>query len=166
MLILGLGSNLNDRLSYLSQALEYLSKIVNIEDLSPIYESNALLPDGAPPSWDQPFLNMVITATSSLSPQELLSEIKNIEQKIGRQNSDKRWAPREIDIDILAYDSLTVEDENLSIPHPDMLKRFFVIGPISDIKPDWTCPGQSKTALEISKEFKDDLNTKKTELRL
>ena len=104
--------------------------------ISPIYQSQALLPPNAPQSWDLPYLNLAVQARTSLSPYELLAFVKTIETIMGRMAAD-RWAPREIDIDILAIDSLKIQSDSLNIPHPELLKRPFAALPFADLSPNW-----------------------------
>src|SRR5476651_1633704 len=108
MVILGLGSNSGDRLANLRQARQLLSLIPKLQLLrvSPLYMSNALLPEQAPDSWDQPYLNLAIQCETRLQPQELLQQLKNVEYTLGRKPVKRHWGPRVIDIDILAWDDL------------------------------------------------------------
>src|SRR5689334_2058490 len=127
MFVLGLGSNHGDRLSSLRRGIQRLKSHqtpsrLKIHAISPIYESQALLPEGAPESWNQPFLNVNVLCETDLSPLDLLTYVKNIETFIGRQ-SRGRWAPREIDIDILAWGSRVFQSETLKIPHPGLIDR-------------------------------------------
>src|SRR4051812_12760486 len=117
MVVLGLGSNIvsenGDRLATIRKAIRFLkypktSPGIEIEAISPLYESDALLPEGAPDSWNQPYLNLCLLCKTDLDPRELLRALKKIEELLGRKNRG-RWAPREIDIDILAFDILTYE---------------------------------------------------------
>ena len=147
--ILGLGSNMGDRETHLNRAIEQLSPFIHTITRSPIYETSALLPEGADPSWDAPFLNMAIKGTTTLDPQALLTEIKTLEQTLGRTPRD-RWAPREIDIDILAMNDTILHTPNLTIPHKELLNRDFALRPLTDIAPNWVHPIQNKTARELS----------------
>lgn len=143
MIIFGLGSNRGDRLLFLRQAVRELA--VSIRDLrcSPVYESAALLPKDAPPDWDMPFLNMVVAGQADIDPGQLLVHIKSIEKSLGRQNRGS-WGPREIDIDILAVGENNVSSETLTLPHPHMLSRDFVMLPLADLLPQWRYPGQGE----------------------
>ncbi len=142
MIILGLGSNWGDRVSFLRRAIHRLKSSApetQIQAISPIYESSALLPPNAPPSWDRPFLNLNVLCSSPLSSPDLLKLLKRIEAEIGRENRG-RWAPREIDIDILARNDEVFSQSDLTIPHPGLLKRPFAFLPFSDLAPDWQFP--------------------------
>jgi len=162
MVILGLGSNLGERLEYLSKAANKLSKsVIAAIELSPIYESYAVLKNGSPDNWNQKFLNMAVRGETHLSPSELLKQIKMIEKEIGRQDRGI-WAPREIDIDILAYDSLTIDNDELTIPHKHLYTRPFALVPLAQIAPNWQCPVdgafKGKTAYEITDQLISSCN--------
>ncbi|MHB1946723.1 MAG: dihydropteroate synthase [Gammaproteobacteria bacterium] len=154
MVILGLGSNLGDRLGYLRHALALLKTIPNfsIEQVSPIYISDALLPENAPADWNTPYLNLALRCETTLTPYELLNHTKNIENKVGRK-PEKNWGPRVIDIDLLAWDDLIQYDEKLHIPHENLHERPFALWPLADVAPHWIYPlegsAQGKTAVEM-----------------
>lgn len=144
MVIIGLGSNIDNRTFYLQQAIEILGgvygeQVLSDISMSPLYTSRALLPKDAPPDWDKEFLNMAIMGETLLSPEELLTSVKRIEFLLGRKDRGV-WGPREIDLDILAYDDVIIETENLSIPHKGLLDRDFAVVPCADIWPDWRYP--------------------------
>jgi 2-amino-4-hydroxy-6-hydroxymethyldihydropteridine diphosphokinase len=130
---LAIGSNLGNRLANIFSAIYYLNQqIIGDIKLSSIYESEALLPENAPSEWNIKFLNMVIIGDSKLEPEILLKEIKLIEQKLGRLAHPK-WAPREIDIDIILMGNLQYSSEHLTIPHPEYLNREFVLEPLKEL---------------------------------
>jgi 2-amino-4-hydroxy-6-hydroxymethyldihydropteridine diphosphokinase len=139
MIILGLGSNQGDREVYLQKAINALKAIFTDFRVSRMRESAALLPEGAAPEWNTPFLNMAVGGETDLSPQDLLKTIKEIEKDLGRVNRG-RWGPREIDIDILIYHDQIMNTENLTIPHPELLKREFALLPLLELVPDWAYP--------------------------
>jgi len=145
MVILGLGSNVGERGEMLDAALLALKPILKNMKLSKRYETPALLLPGSPKEWDIPFLNMAVAGDCDLGPQELLTALKKIESDMGRIDRG-RWAPREIDLDILAYDDLEIREVNLTIPHPELFNRHFALAPFADVAPDWTY--QYKTAKE------------------
>src|SRR4051812_19061197 len=134
MVILGLGTNCGDRLGYLRKALhalrgsERFRSVLSVKAISPLYESDAMLQEGADPSWNQPFLNLAVLAETRLPAPELLERVKGLEHDLGRVTRG-RWAPREIDIDILLLGDQTVELENLRVPHPGLLSRPFALLP-------------------------------------
>lgn len=155
MVILGLGSNLGDRKSYLEQAIALLRTQVAVESVSTVYESAAMLPPEAPREWNKPFLNLAVKASTRLSPRELLTKLKQIERELGRSKRE-RWAPREIDLDILAWGALVVSEDDLKIPHPGLLERPFALRPLAELAPDWSYPvpgphyGQRARALALA----------------
>ncbi|GAB4339383.1 MAG: 2-amino-4-hydroxy-6-hydroxymethyldihydropteridine diphosphokinase [Calditrichia bacterium] len=102
--------------------------------VSPIYESSAY------GKTDQPaFLNAVVALKTPQNPLNLLSELKAIEKRLGRQRRE-RWGPREVDLDIIFYGQEVMSDDRLTIPHPDFHNRRFVLQPLCDIRPAWWSP--------------------------
>ncbi len=150
--ILGLGSNVGDRMAYLNQAICLLAKLGQVSARSPIYASSALLPAGAPPWWDKPFLNMAISLETALAPHALLAEVKRIESQIGRKQRGT-WSPREIDIDLLAFAQQVMMSDELTLPHPGLLERDFALLPFADIAPDWVLDGTPAREIAARKHF-------------
>jgi len=140
---LALGSNLGDRYNHLHTALQQLQEVVEIALVSSVYETE---PVGylAQPH----FLNLVCQGQTSLSPQELLQHVKAIETAMGRQTTFPN-GPRPIDIDILLYDDIRVQQANLIIPHPRMHERAFVLLPLVEITPQLIEPSSGKTVTEL-----------------
>lgn len=127
---LGLGSNLGDQRANLETALQLLSEQVKIMKRSAFYESE---PVGFA---DQPwFLNIVVEGETELDPEALLRFTQSIEAKMKRVKT-VRFGPRTIDVDILLYEGETRETETLTIPHPRMKERAFVMVPLHEIAPD------------------------------
>ncbi|WP_395460857.1 dihydropteroate synthase [Wolbachia endosymbiont (group B) of Ablattaria laevigata] len=128
MIYISIGSNIGNRLSHLQRATELLKKRY-LKDLksSIILETKAILPNGAPPDWNKPFLNMIVYGSCSSSPEELLKGLKQIECDIGRPQVYEKWAPRVIDLDILLWDDLTLDTPDLKIPHPELVHRPFLL---------------------------------------
>lgn len=155
MIILGLGSNIGDRLHHLRTAIIYLRQlpVLTIEQVSPLYLSDALLPENAPDDWNQPYLNLAIRCQTSLQPLELLVHLKAIEHEIGRKPLKRHWGPRVLDIDLLVYDHVIMDTETLTIPHKQMLDRPFALWPLADVAPFWRFPlpgpEQGKPAAEL-----------------
>lgn len=135
--ILGLGSSCGNRLAHLRHAVTMLknTSALQVVNIAPVYISDALLPDNAPAEWQTYYLNSAVSCMTDLPPLELLALIKKIEQNMGRKPAD-RWAPRIIDIDILSYDKLIIQNEKISIPHQGILERPFVLWPLLDVQPD------------------------------
>ncbi|MBI1768044.1 MAG: 2-amino-4-hydroxy-6-hydroxymethyldihydropteridine diphosphokinase [Bacteroidetes bacterium] len=150
-----LGSNLGDRLSCLSLCLELIEEHVGtIIKKSSIYETTA---------WgrtDQPdFLNQAIEIETPFPPTELLSACQNIEKKIGRQREEK-WGARTIDIDIIYFGDKIIHSNELTIPHPRMTERKFVLIPLTQISPSFVHPILKKTSEELLKQCRDELLVK------
>jgi 2-amino-4-hydroxy-6-hydroxymethyldihydropteridine diphosphokinase len=131
---LALGTNLGNRTENLRAALDALSPSVVIRLSSPIYET---------PPWgltDQPaFLNMVVRGETDLEPAALLQHLKRLETELGRVPS-VHWGPRLIDMDILFYDDLILDMPGLTIPHPHLHERAFVLVPLANLAPDLVHP--------------------------
>ena len=129
---LGLGSNIGDRKQQLLKAIDLIGNIkgIKVTKQSSIYET-------APIGYtDQPnFLNLCLEIETELSPQQLLKHCLDIEQQLHRVR-EIRWGPRTLDLDILLYSDNIIETDNLSIPHPRMQERAFVLIPLNDIASD------------------------------
>ncbi len=140
-----LGSNLGEREKNLTQALSLLSQEINLERVSPVYETE---PVGYK---EQPlFLNLACQIITDLNPRELLRLAKTIERKMGRVPSRQINSPRLIDIDILFYDNRIIETQDLTIPHPHLPQRAFVLIPLADIAPKLVHPVLGKSIAELA----------------
>ena len=131
---LALGSNLGDRARHMHEAIQRLGPDVVVEALSPIYETE--------PHYvrEQPaFYNAVVRVQTDLSPEDLLANLKNIEKAVGRTKTFRN-GPRVIDLDILLYDDRQMDSPPLTIPHPRMHERTFVLAPLTDIAPNLVHP--------------------------
>jgi 2-amino-4-hydroxy-6-hydroxymethyldihydropteridine diphosphokinase len=134
MVLIALGTNLGDRPANLLEAVTRLQPAVQVLARSPIYET---------PPWgyaDQPyFLNQVIQGETLLEPVALLDLLKKIEAEMGRVKSIQN-GPRVIDLDMLFYDDLVMDTERLTLPHPRMAGRGFVLMPLADLVPELVHP--------------------------
>ena len=153
MIFIALGSNLGNREEYLAQARTALMlHDVDIVAQSAVIETPALLPEGAPAEWNVPYLNQVVRVETQLDPRELLTCLKLIEGDLGRKDRP-HWAPREIDLDLLCYGDEIVVTDHLTVPHPQMDTRAFVLRPLVEIAPHWRHPVLGKTAAELLAEL-------------
>ncbi len=140
---LGLGSNIGDRDANLSAALRALAAIVTVERVSSVYDTAPMLYTNQPR-----FHNLVCQVLTSLSPDALLHAVKEIERQLGRK-SGPRYGPRVIDIDLLLYGRLIFNSAALTIPHPRMAERAFVLAPLAEIAPTLTHPVLGVTIAEL-----------------
>jgi 2-amino-4-hydroxy-6-hydroxymethyldihydropteridine diphosphokinase len=140
---LGLGSNIGDRDANLAAALQALAAIGAVERVSSVYDTAPMLYTNQPR-----FHNLVCQARTGLSPDALLHAVKEIERQLGR-TSGPRYGPRVIDIDLLLYDRLIVTTPALTIPHPRMAERAFVLAPLAELAPTLTHPVLGETIAEL-----------------
>ena len=141
--LLALGSNLGNRLLYLSDAVGRISEIARVRSLSSVYETEPVGYKHQPE-----FFNLVIEVETSWKPPELLHQLKTIEEQIGRKHR-VHLRPREIDIDILLYQGLVYKDHFVIIPHPELPNRRFVLEPLCEIAPDVIHPQLKKTVSSL-----------------
>ena len=140
---LGLGSNLGNRLDFLNRACSKLESMPLLKfHSSKIYESEPLL------KMQQPnYFNLVVCGLTELAPLELLKKCQQIENQLGRVRNE-RWGSRNIDIDILSFGDEIIHTDALKIPHPEMVKRSFILLPLLELSPEWVHP-QTGTGIRI-----------------
>jgi 2-amino-4-hydroxy-6-hydroxymethyldihydropteridine diphosphokinase len=139
--LIGLGSNVGDKTGNIAQAIELLTarEEVRLVARSRLYRT---------PPWgktDQDwFVNACIGIATALSPRELLGRCQAVENELGRVRRE-RWGPRVIDVDVLAYRDVVLDEPNLVVPHPRIAERAFVLVPLADIAPDLVIDGRTVT---------------------
>lgn len=136
---LGLGSNLGDRQRNLAAAIRRLEPLVRVEAVSSLYETDPVGPQDQPP-----FLNAVCRGVTGLPPQGLLRHLGEVEYELGRR-AGHPWGPRPIDIDLLLYGDLSLEEPNLQVPHPELAQRAFVLVPLGELAADVRHPKLGET---------------------
>lgn len=136
IVFIGLGSNEGDRINYLISAVKEISKLKSctLEAVSSLYESVPL-----DKSNQNNFINAVIKITTEFDFLDLLSQLKEIEKKLGRIKREQ-WGPREIDLDILFFNDLIFSNEIITLPHEGVIYRDFVLVPLCEIQPDFCHP--------------------------
>ena len=154
---LGLGSNMDDRYQNLKKGIKFLNDHPHIwvTDKSHVYQS--------PPLYNieqDYFYNMVIKIETNLTPLDLLSEVKKIETKVGRDINSKRNMSRILDIDILSFGDLQIHSDLLEIPHPRISERRFVLKPWNDIAPDYSVPNYFAKVRELLENTNDNSETR------
>lgn len=143
------GSNLGDRLQHLETAFQFLCSEPSLRgvQISPVYET---APVGGPRQGD--FLNTIWVFETLLEPGAVLEILHAAEESQGRIRGEKN-GPREIDLDLAAYDETCLRENNLNIPHERMHERWFVLKPLCDVAPQWMHPLLKKTAAELLAEL-------------
>ena len=155
---LGIGSNIDDRLANLNQSVDLISIDPNINFLqvSNFYES--------PPMYNlnlNTFLNGVIKISTSYTPSQLLDKVKNIESKMGRKKGVERYENRIIDIDILCFDNEIIESNELTVPHPNIKERKFVLEPWCDIDSNYIIVNENRKVKELLALLPDSLKLRR-----
>lgn len=137
----GLGSNEGDRLGYVKKALAMLrdTRETDLVAVSSLYDTAPVGREGQPR-----FLNLVVELETALPPEELLAELQAIEDRCGRIRRE-RWGPRTLDLDLLVHGDNQIATDPLTIPHPRMSGRAFVLVPLAELAADVTVPGTGRT---------------------
>lgn len=143
---IGVGSNEGERLEHISHALAMLAvqRGVRLVQMATVLET---APVGGPPQG--PYLNTVVELDTTLTPAELLHVLKAIERVMGRLPNAPRWGPRPMDLDVLLYDDQIIRTPELTVPHPRMHERPFVLEPLAQLAPALTHPVLKQTIAEL-----------------
>jgi 2-amino-4-hydroxy-6-hydroxymethyldihydropteridine diphosphokinase len=148
----GLGSNLEQPSMQVQRALDELARLPDTRLVlqSPLYRT---VPMGPVPQPD--FVNAVAGLITRLGARALFGELKAAETRLGRERPVVRWGPRRIDLDLLAYGTSRIDEPDLSVPHPGLAQRAFVLAPLADIAPDMIVPGvgrvrELRSAVDVS----------------
>lgn len=146
---IALGSNIQPKASYLSQAIEKLNAhpSITVTKISNVYNT---APKGYADQDD--FYNMAAELTTELSPHDLLHALHQIEQTLGRIRTIKN-GPRTIDLDILVYGQQQINNETLIVPHPRMQERAFVLVPLQEIAGEWIIPGLDQAVQDLTNQL-------------
>jgi 2-amino-4-hydroxy-6-hydroxymethyldihydropteridine diphosphokinase len=141
--VLALGSNLGNRFQTLQGAVDALFDAPGLDFVaaSPVYETD---PVGGPPGQD-PYLNAVVVAETTLDPRTLLERALSVENAFGRVRAEQ-WGPRTLDVDLIVVDEIVCDDPGLTLPHPLVHERAFVLMPWSEADPEGTIPGRGRVA--------------------
>ena len=143
--LIGLGSNVGDRLAHLRKAVGGLRSVLRHVEVSHVYETS---PVGV--LTQPPFLNAAVRGKTTEGPQRLFFWAKSLELAAGRRPGP-RLGPRQLDLDILAFGDLLVTTPRLHIPHPAFAERGFVLAPLADLAPDLVLPGAEATVCTLAK---------------
>ena len=157
---LGLGSNIGDRIGYLTKTIQEINDLTPVRSTSPVYETQPVGLES-----EHSFFNMVIEVETILQPAELIRRLKSIERKLGRRTAS-HMRDREIDIDILLYDGFSYSDEVVRVPHPQLEFRRFVLEPFKDIAPLVVHPTRNQTIASLLRLCRDASRVVRTDIRI
>ncbi len=152
--LIAFGGNLGDPIATLRRALPMIEEVVGpITNLSSLYETKALTLRG---EVHANYINSVIQVSTSGEPEDILKELLRIERELGRDRSpDKRWEPRTIDLDLLFVGSRVLTSPSLTLPHPELSKRDFVVEPLAEIAGAFVHPLLNKSMRELKSELSE-----------
>lgn len=140
---IGLGSNMDDPVAQVRRAFAALRDLPDsrLVASSALYQNPPMGPVGQPD-----FVNAVAALLTSLSPAELLAALQGIEDRHGRRRDGPRWGPRVLDLDLLVYGGRRLQTETLTVPHPGLTERAFVLWPLAEVAPGLRLPGGARVA--------------------
>lgn len=148
---IALGSNLGDRRGAILGGVDLLARVagVRVVAVSTLHETAPVgeIPQG-------PYLNAAAVLETSLSPRDLLGVMHGVERAFGRDRAkEQRWGPRTLDLDLILYGDVRLEEPGLTLPHPRAHERLFVLEPLAEVAPDWVIPTVGRSVREL----RDDL---------
>jgi 2-amino-4-hydroxy-6-hydroxymethyldihydropteridine diphosphokinase len=147
MAYIGIGSNLDNPVVQVQDAIEELGAIPDsiLIARSSLYSSKPMGASGQPD-----YVNAVVAVDTVLSPQALLQMLQAIERRRGRERTDEKWGPRVLDLDLLLYGGRKIKTADLTVPHPGLHERDFVLVPLGEIAGDISIPGRGRLSTLIS----------------
>ncbi len=148
----GVGSNLDSPAEQIGSGIDALNELPEISVVlkSPLYRSRPMGQENQPD-----FINAVVALVTQLSAKDLLMRMQDIERTHGRKRPAERWGPRKLDLDLLAWSGLILNDDALTLPHPGIAGRNFVLFPWCDIAPEFSIPGLGRVA-ELTSQVPDE----------
>jgi len=151
---LGFGSNLGDKVSLIEKGIAEITSrgIGTVLRISRMYQTE---PIGVKVGGD--FINCAVETMTDLEPRELLAALRDIEESMGRERTRDKNSPRTLDIDILLYDYIVINEADLAIPHPEIPRRHFLLRTLNDIRPDLLHPGRQQTMAQLLETAEPDV---------
>ena len=165
--LVGMGSNLGDRFGMLGFAISELDATegITVEKVSPVYESGAHVLPGQGPQPDH--LNAAILICTTRTTEDLLRVLQHVEREAGRKAAAPRWSPRPLDLDLLLFGEEAFNSDELTIPHPRLAERRFVLLPLADLVNNFAVPGaDGATVADLLERCPDTRRVERTRLRL